>query len=169
MFFMQAVHCSGGRLQFSGAGLKLAWLAGTREVKLVVILIRTHSVCSTPAVCCASQCWCSSHPRAVCGVTQQAPACHDCLSPAVAWRPPPLTSFRSAAPAPSQCPSKHTRVDDQCDKLAVFLHLTALFRDYPSELVPERKNQSGFYWSNRKQVAMASAAPYASLHLAPDR
>ena len=30
------------------------------------------------------------------------------------------------------------------------------------------KNQSGFYWSKRQQVAAASAVPYASLHLAPD-
>jgi len=29
--------------------------------------------------------------------------------------------------------------------------------------------QSGFYWSKRQWVAMASAGPYASLHLAPDR
>jgi len=31
------------------------------------------------------------------------------------------------------------------------------------------KNQSGFYWSKRQLVAVASAGPYASLHLAPDR
>ena len=31
------------------------------------------------------------------------------------------------------------------------------------------KNQSGFYWSKRQWVAVASARPYASLHLAPDR
>jgi len=35
--------------------------------------------------------------------------------------------------------------------------------------VPERLNQSGFYWSKRQWVAVASAGPYASLHLAPDR
>ena len=28
--------------------------------------------------------------------------------------------------------------------------------------------QSGFYWSKRQWVAVASAGPYASLHLAPD-
>jgi len=28
---------------------------------------------------------------------------------------------------------------------------------------------SGFYWSKRQWVAVASAGPYASLHLAPDR
>ena len=31
------------------------------------------------------------------------------------------------------------------------------------------KNQSGFYWSERHWVAVESAGPYASLHLAPDR
>ena len=31
------------------------------------------------------------------------------------------------------------------------------------------KNQSGFYWSKRQWVAVASAGPYASLHLAPGR
>ena len=29
--------------------------------------------------------------------------------------------------------------------------------------------QSGFYWSKRQWVAVASAGPYASLHLAPNR
>ena len=43
------------------------------------------------------------------------------------------------------------------------------FRDYPGEPVPERKNQSGFYRSKRQWVAVASAGPYASLHLTPDR
>jgi len=47
--------------------------------------------------------------------------------------------------------------------------LKALFRDYPGKPVPERKNQSGLYWSKRQWVAVASAGPYASLHLAPDR
>ena len=31
------------------------------------------------------------------------------------------------------------------------------------------KNQSGFYWSKRQWVAVASAGPHASLHLTPDR
>ena len=31
------------------------------------------------------------------------------------------------------------------------------------------KNQSGIYWSKRQWVAVASAGPYASLHLAADR
>jgi len=30
------------------------------------------------------------------------------------------------------------------------------------------KNQSGFYWSKRQWVAVASAGPYACLHLAPE-
>jgi len=42
-------------------------------------------------------------------------------------------------------------------------------RDYPGEPVPERKNQSGFYWSKRQRVAVASTGTYASLHLAPGR
>jgi len=32
-----------------------------------------------------------------------------------------------------------------------------------------RITASGFYWSKRQWVAVASAGPYASLHLAPDR
>jgi len=47
--------------------------------------------------------------------------------------------------------------------------LTALFPGLPGEPVPERQNQYGFYWSIRQWVAVASAGPYASLHLAPDR
>ena len=47
--------------------------------------------------------------------------------------------------------------------------LMALFRDYPDEPVRERLNQSGFYWNKRLWVALASAGPYASLHLAPGR
>ena len=31
------------------------------------------------------------------------------------------------------------------------------------------KNQCGFYWSKRQWVAVASAGPYACLHLAADR
>ena len=31
------------------------------------------------------------------------------------------------------------------------------------------KNQSGFYWSKRQWVALASVGPCASLHLTPDR
>jgi len=31
------------------------------------------------------------------------------------------------------------------------------------------KNQSGFYWSKRQWVVVASAGPYASLHLVSDR
>jgi len=45
-------------------------------------------------------------------------------------------------------------------------HLTALFQDYPGEPVPERKHQFGFHWSKRQWLAVASAGPYASLHLA---
>jgi len=31
------------------------------------------------------------------------------------------------------------------------------------------QNQSGFYWSQRQWVVMASVGPYANLHLTPDR
>ena len=43
----------------------------------------------------------------------------------------------------------------------------ALFRDYLGKPVPERQNQSGFYRSKRQWMAVASAGPYASLHLTP--
>ena len=43
------------------------------------------------------------------------------------------------------------------------------FQDYLGKPVPERLNKSGFYWSERQWVAVASAGPYANLHLAPDR
>ena len=39
----------------------------------------------------------------------------------------------------------------------------------PHHSVFYRQNQSGFYWSKRQWVAVASAGLYASLHLAPDR
>ena len=48
-------------------------------------------------------------------------------------------------------------------------HLTALFSGIPRWTCTRKVNQSGFYWSNRRWVAVASAGPYASLHLAPDR
>jgi len=56
--------------------------------------------------------------------------------------------------------------------LLLLLHytrLTALIQDYPGEPVPEMQNQSGFYRSKRQSVAVASAGPYESLHIAPDR
>ena len=47
--------------------------------------------------------------------------------------------------------------------------LTALFPGLPSWASTRKVNQSGFYWSKRQWVAVASAGPYASLHLAPNR
>ena len=44
-------------------------------------------------------------------------------------------------------------------------HLTALF----SGTTRVSQYQEGFYWSKKEWVAVASAGPYASLHLAPDR
>ena len=48
-------------------------------------------------------------------------------------------------------------------------HLTALCPGLPGWAGTRKVNQSGFYWSKRQWVAVASAGPYASLHLAPDR
>jgi len=45
----------------------------------------------------------------------------------------------------------------------------ALFPGLPRWAGTRRQNQSGFNWSKRQWVAVASAGPYASLHLAPDR
>jgi len=47
--------------------------------------------------------------------------------------------------------------------------LTALFLGLAGWAGTRKVNQSGFYWSKRQWVAVASAGPYASLHLAPDR
>ena len=47
--------------------------------------------------------------------------------------------------------------------------LTALFPGRPRWAGSRKVNQSGFYWSKRQWVAVASAGPHASLHLAPDR
>ena len=55
--------------------------------------------------------------------------------------------------------------------LYIYTHtrLTALFPGLPGWAGTRKVNQSGFYWSKRQWVAVASAGPYASLHLAPDR
>ena len=47
--------------------------------------------------------------------------------------------------------------------------LTALFPGLPGWAGTRKVNQSGFYWSKRQWVTVASAGPYASLHLAPYR
>ena len=39
----------------------------------------------------------------------------------------------------------------------------------PGSASTRKINPSGFYWSKKQWVAVASAGPYASLHLAPDR
>ena len=55
--------------------------------------------------------------------------------------------------------------------------LMALFQDYLGKPVPERQKQSGFYWSKRQWVAVASAghsreittpAPHHSVFYRPD-
>jgi len=57
-------------------------------------------------------------------------------------------------------------------KHSVWIHthtcLTALFLGLPRWTSTRKVNQSGFYWSKRQWVAVVSAGPYASLHLAPD-
>ena len=60
----------------------------------------------------------------------------------------------------------HTRSTALCPRLPRWAGTRKV---KPIWIVPERKNQSGFYWSKRQRVAVASAGPYASLHLAPDR
>jgi len=63
----------------------------------------------------------------------------------------------------------HTRVT-LFNLQALYTHLfNGPFSGLSGRLVPERWNQSGFYWSKRQWVAVASAGPYASLHLAADR
>ena len=47
-------------------------------------------------------------------------------------------------------------------------NLTAPYPGLPGWANTKRWNQSGFYSNNRQWVAVASAGPYASLHLAPD-
>jgi len=47
--------------------------------------------------------------------------------------------------------------------------LTALCPGLPGWAGTRKVNQTGFYWSKRQWVAVASAGPYASLHLAPGR
>jgi len=47
--------------------------------------------------------------------------------------------------------------------------LTALFPGLPGWAGTRKVNQSGFYWSKRQWVAVASAGLYTSLQLAPDR
>ena len=48
-------------------------------------------------------------------------------------------------------------------------HLTDLFPWLPRWAGTRKVKPSGFYWSKRQWVAVASAGPYASLHLARDR
>ena len=50
-----------------------------------------------------------------------------------------------------------------------YTRLTALFPGLPSWVSTRNENPSGLHWSKRQWVAVASAGPYASLHLAPDR
>jgi len=69
-------------------------------------------------------------------------------------RPPPSSTFR---PHKSHT---HTHTHER---------LTALCLGLPGWASTRRQNQSGFKWSKRQWVAVASDGPYANLHLAPDR
>ena len=58
------------------------------------------------------------------------------------------------------------------DKMYTFQHfnrLTALCPGLPGWAGTRKVIQSGFYWSKRQWVAVASTGPYASMHLALDR
>jgi len=50
-----------------------------------------------------------------------------------------------------------------------YIRFTALWTLSGITRVSWYENQSGFYWSKRQWVAVASAGPYANLHLVPDR
>ena len=63
-------------------------------------------------------------------------------------------------------------VDGQCERLFMtdtHTRLTALCPGLPRWGATRKVNQSGFYWSKRQWVAVASAGLYASLHLASDK
>jgi len=49
-----------------------------------------------------------------------------------------------------------------------YVHFAALWTLSGIPQVSQYQNQSGFYWSKRQWVAVASAGPYAILHLVPD-
>jgi len=61
------------------------------------------------------------------------------------------------------------RVDVKPQLTHTHTRLTALFQGPPRWAGTRKVNQSGFYWSKRQWVAVASAGPYARLHLTPDR
>ena len=90
------------------------------------------------------------------------------------WRQPAISDYEDVAvllnsvihtvSVPSSNNGKKTLMPNRgwVNKRSLYhthTHLMALFLGLPS----------GFYWSERQWVAGASAGPYASLHLAPDR
>ena len=100
------------------------------------------------------------------------------IAPACRWRGLPGQSQCSAtAPARSAhtaAKHKHTSSTMTEGKLnSILLHthtrLTALFPGLPRWASTTKVKPIWFYWSKRQWVAVASAGPYASLHLAPDR
>ena len=63
----------------------------------------------------------------------------------------------------------HCGADDFTQSTHTHTSLTAIFPGPPGWAGTRKVNKSGFYWSKEQWVAVASAGPYASLHLAPDR
>jgi len=74
-----------------------------------------------------------------------------------------ITSYRINGPL---CALKHAR---RYYNAHTHTRVTALCPGLPGWAGTRKINQSGFYWSKRQWVAVASAGPYASLHLAPGR
>ena len=138
---------------FNGPFPRLPRWAGTRKVKPIWILLKQETVSGSGF----SWTICKSAPHSR-QITMPAP--HH----SVFYRP-------DALPAAEPTASKHWRH-------WVLLNSTTQQQQHPfngpfprqPRWAGTRKvNQSGFYWSKRQSVAVASAGPYASLHLAPDR
>jgi len=84
-----------------------------------------------------------------------------CMHPGV------LRHHRNATDVTALCP-------EHIDSGAMYnsnnnAHLTALCLGLPGWAGTRKVKPIWFYWSKRQWVAVASAGPYASLHLAPDR
>jgi len=65
--------------------------------------------------------------------------------------------------------SAHTHYWPSAVMASTHTRLTALFPGLPMWASIRKVKQSGLYWSKRQWVAVESAGPYASLHLAQDR
>ena len=93
-----------------------------------------------------------------------------CRTASESWHTVPYWRMPHVIFTLTQCNGWHTQTLLLHLSLGTHTHVEWPFVwDYPGEPAQERWNQSGFYWSKRQWVAVASAWPYASLHLAPDR